>query len=170
MQNSDASSNTLRHTCHSTAPSSDPSRWSDVIPPQSALAFGFEWDQEDEMIDFSGADVLDHSPDTLGDFYLQDLPVSEMQSLNDPSRSTSQRSTTCYDQNMKDHQDQMCTSFSMEQRSLRGMTQTSSTLGGLDVYLKGAQLSRTHRHQPVYSVLDFSNDSERRVLQTMYGL
>jgi hypothetical protein len=48
--------------------------------------------------------------------------------------------------------------FSTKRRWVRGGTQTSSTLGGLDVYMKGTTLARTHRNHSIYSFLNLKTD------------
>ncbi|KAF8182700.1 hypothetical protein BJ912DRAFT_928447 [Pholiota molesta] len=122
-----------------------------------SLAFVAVWDPADDVL------FLSHPNSDRGSFltakpglYPSD-PISELQSLNNPSVASSSRSSVCYQSVREDH-GPLFSTMTLEQRSLRGMTQTSSTLGGLDVYLKGAALALTHRHQPVYSVLDFSTD------------
>jgi hypothetical protein len=122
-----------------------------------SLAFVAVWDPADDVL------FLSHPNSDQGSFltakpglYPSD-PISELQSLNNPSVASSSRSSVCYQSVREDH-GPLFSTMTLEQRSLRGMTQTSSTLGGLDVYLKGAALALTHRHQPVYSVLDFSTD------------
>ncbi|KAJ7590314.1 hypothetical protein C8J56DRAFT_937304 [Mycena floridula] len=43
--------------------STDSNRWSDVIPPETALTFAVIWDPEDELVVFSGAELSDSSRD-----------------------------------------------------------------------------------------------------------
>lgn len=65
--------------------------------------------------------------------------------------------------------------YTMEHKSVSGQTQTSSTLGGLDVYLRGASLAQTHRRQPIYSILlefdaDFHFDVKELGTTSMYQI
>ncbi|KAF9482848.1 hypothetical protein BDN70DRAFT_874434 [Pholiota conissans] len=126
---------------------------------KSMLAFVAVWDPADDILFLSHPNSNRASLLTPKTALYPSEPFSEQQSLNVPSVAPSSRSSMCYHNLRKDHESLFST-MNLEQRSIRGMTQTSSTLGGLDVYLKGATLAVTHRHQPVYSVLDFSSDFE----------
>ncbi|KAF8970830.1 hypothetical protein BDZ97DRAFT_1753623 [Flammula alnicola] len=123
------------------------------------LAFVAIWDPEEDVVFVSQRDIDQDSDLASIHAPYPNESISEFHTLDFPSVAPSMRSSICY-QILRDGHDPLFTSLTMEQRSLRGMTQTSSTLGGLDVYLKGAALSHTHRHQPAYSVLDFSTDFE----------
>ncbi|KAJ3503895.1 hypothetical protein NLJ89_g8228 [Agrocybe chaxingu] len=135
-------------------------RWSDVVPPQSALTFAVLWDPEEDLVVFSQPDIRQEDFDKdISSHYLGLPPhehLAELRSVTISSLASSPRSSR-FDLLEEQHED-LFGPYSREQRSLRGMTQTSSTLGGLDVYLKGAALAKTHQHQPNYSILTFNTD------------
>lgn len=126
---------------------------------QSTRAFVAIWDPANDVLFLSRPNSARGSFLTAKAAPYPPSSISEMQSLGGPSLPPSSRASLCCQYSLADDDDAPCFApLTPEQCSLKGMTQTSSTLGGLDVYLKGPALSYTHRHQPVYSVLDFSSD------------
>lgn len=49
-------------------------RWSEVVPPQTALSFAAIWDPDDGLVTFSGPELL-NAPDTWSASTLRDLPL-----------------------------------------------------------------------------------------------
>ncbi|TFK32248.1 hypothetical protein BDQ12DRAFT_692829 [Crucibulum laeve] len=131
----------------------DDHRWSDIVPPQSALTFAVVWDPDGGMVAFSGAELLndssDHlealsSPADVHDNYSQIL-LSESSEVSSPEASSIL---------LPDHEYLFALGTPTYERMKLGRTQTSSTLGGLDVYLRGSILGKTHLYQHHYSCLD----------------
>ncbi|KAF9054902.1 hypothetical protein BJ165DRAFT_743223 [Panaeolus papilionaceus] len=230
--------------------SKDSARWSDVVPPESALFFAVVWDDNDEIVAFSPADIARHSV-VLGDGQHEEVVEAEFEddemdlafyalesenddhwdgvevevegaSEYDETESVGSATVTpqevgqqdlgsgeqltpttshypslnssAYFQIIQDHGNMiqshtphahgakpsryrrvhrkhgghgvgssshsLSSSIPLSSSSAHGMTRTSSTLGGLDVYLKGLPLKKTHRNQPFYSVLEFELDTD----------
>ncbi|KAJ7463177.1 hypothetical protein FB451DRAFT_1265806 [Mycena latifolia] len=122
---------------------SDDHRWSEVVPPDSGLTFAVVWDpEENDILTFSSAELSDpvrdrQSPDSPSDAYSQVLTIGP--SLAPPSECTG--TLQCFREN---HDSLFAESAFFPDRPTRGRTQTSSTLDGLDVYLRGSLLGRAH--------------------------
>ncbi|KAF8886721.1 hypothetical protein BD779DRAFT_603597 [Infundibulicybe gibba] len=130
-------------------------RWSDVVPPKSALVFAVVWGPDDEIVTFSEADLFD-----LGEGDLNVAPCypasdarddrSQMLTLGHSSVLLSAHpSTLAFFRDKHEHL------FSQQtDRAVFGGARTSSTLGGLDVYLRGSMLGKTFPIYKRYSCLE----------------
>ncbi|RDB27173.1 hypothetical protein Hypma_004585 [Hypsizygus marmoreus] len=131
-------------------------RWSDVVPPNSALTFAVIWDPDDDLVVFSGADLLDSidnpnttldSPIDVGDSYSQVLTIGH--STIPLSENTA---TLAF---FRDHHEFLFsthTPLSFDRLKL-GRSQTSSTLEGFDVYLRGSMFGKANKPYRRYSFL-----------------
>ncbi|KAJ7510673.1 hypothetical protein B0H11DRAFT_1955695, partial [Mycena galericulata] len=133
----------------STASYADDQRWSEVVPPESGLTFAVVWDQEEsDILTFSSAKLSESK-----------TPVRDPRSPDSPSDATDNRSqvltigTSLFPpsentgtlQCFRDHLDfAFAESKYFPDRPTRGRSQTSSTLDGLDVYLRGSMLGKAH--------------------------
>ncbi|KAF5380124.1 hypothetical protein D9615_006285 [Tricholomella constricta] len=131
-------------------------RWSDMVPPNSALTFAVLWDPEDDIVAFSGADLFDglndddegtQSPDSPTDAWDSDS-YSQVLTIGHSTLPLSEHTATLAF--FRDHHDFLFTTthtpLTFDRSRLgRRQTQTSSTLEGLDVYLRGSMFARTHR-------------------------
>ncbi|KAJ7092953.1 hypothetical protein B0H15DRAFT_833054 [Mycena belliarum] len=134
----------------STAPSSlacpDDHRWSEVVPPDSGLTFAVIWDPDaEDLLTFSSAalsapDCTSDSPDSPSDAYSQVLTIgpsgagaSELDCAPTPAFYAHNNGFR-FAESAYDFPDRR--------------TQTSSTLDGLDVYLRGSLLGRAHTANP----------------------
>ncbi|KAJ7141525.1 hypothetical protein C8R46DRAFT_1233655 [Mycena filopes] len=154
---------TIRQTPGSAAASiaaSNDHRWSDVIPPDSGLAFAVLWDPErNDLLTFSSPELSDardaHQADSPSDAYDNRSQVLTIDpSVIPPSEYTS---TSQFFRHNDDYR--FTDSGVFPGRSVRGRTQTSSTLDGLDVYLRGSMLGKAHnanRHASCFQ--DFDDD------------
>lgn len=132
----------------------------------STLAFVALWDPENGIIVLSAVDTTDDGdtsePNATNLYHFPRASLSDIESFNfyQPplSNTASSRSSECYRTLQSRHNTLFSGVTIPELQRRRGASQTSSTLGGLDVYLKGAALSTTHRHQPVYSFLNLNTD------------
>ncbi|KAJ7136235.1 hypothetical protein C8R46DRAFT_1138280 [Mycena filopes] len=152
---------TIRQTPGSAAASiadSDDHRWSDVIPPNLGLAFAVVWDPErNDLLTFSSPELSDardaHQANSPSDAYDNRSQVLTMDpSVIVPSEYTS---TSQFFRHNDDYR--FTDSGVFPGRSVRGRTQTSSTLDGLDVYLRGSMLGKAHnanRHASCFRDLD----------------
>ncbi|KAJ7777104.1 hypothetical protein B0H16DRAFT_1879246 [Mycena metata] len=124
---------------------SDDHRWSDVVPPDSGLTFAVVWDPEQkDLVSFSSAELANgrdaqtpNSPSDAFDSRSQVLSIGT--SAIPPSEYTG---TSQFFR--QDHNYRFSESKFFPDRPARGRTQTSSTLDGLDVYLRGSMLGRAH--------------------------
>ncbi|KAJ7279464.1 hypothetical protein C8J57DRAFT_1303385 [Mycena rebaudengoi] len=131
---------------------SDDNRWSDVVPPDSGLTFAVVWDsEEDDLLTFSSAALSagDHSvsPNTPSDAC---DTRSQVLTIGPPAVPYAENTATTqffHDNHAFLFDDP---NFSLE-RPIRGRTQTSSTMGGLDVYLRGSMLGKAHNTNRYYS-------------------
>lgn len=131
-------------------------RWSDVVPPNSALTFAVVWDPEDDIVAFSGADLFDglnndaNSPDSPSDAC---DGQSQILTIGPSTIPLSENTATLAF--FRDHHDFLFTTHTplTFDRFKVGMTQTSSTLEGFDVYLRGSMFARTHVRDRQYSFL-----------------
>lgn len=147
----------------SLSPSADSNRWSDLIPPKTALTFAVLWDPEQDFVAFSGAQLLDAngadddllSPSEAFD----DQAYSQILTI-DPSAPflESENSTAMLAFYRENHALFLSSQVNTPtpDRLQPGMcrTQTSSTLDGLDVYLRGSMMGRAHSHHRHYSCME----------------
>ncbi|KIK63341.1 hypothetical protein GYMLUDRAFT_465303 [Collybiopsis luxurians FD-317 M1] len=134
-------------------------RWSDVIPPKTALKFAVIWDEED-FVAFSGGELLDDcrteelliaSPTSPSD------ACSQVLSVGPSTIPLSDKSSTLmyFREDMGSVLDPTpLDAVTPRNRMLLGRTQTSSTMDGLDVYLRGSLLGQAHRNNHYYSCLE----------------
>jgi len=135
---------------------SNEKRWSDVVPPNSALTFAVVWDPEDDMVAFSGAELFDglnndlNSPDSPYDAC--DSP-SQILTIGPSTIPISENTATLAF--FRDHYDFLFTTHTplTFDRFKVSRTQTSSTLDGFDVYLRGSMFATTHIRDRQYSFL-----------------
>jgi hypothetical protein len=135
---------------------SDDHRWSDVVPPEAGLTFSVAWDPEGKDIPtFSAAQLSElgrdsRSPDSPSDAYdnrSQVLTITPSVALASEFAATPGTL-----QFFRENQDFLFAEAAFfPDRALRGRTQTSSTLDGLDVYLRGSMLGKAHTTNRYYS-------------------
>ncbi|KAJ7036610.1 hypothetical protein C8F04DRAFT_1257839 [Mycena alexandri] len=124
---------------------SDDHRWSDVVPPDSGLKFAVVWDPEQkDLVTFSSAELANsrdarspNSPSDAFDNRSQVLTIG-------PSAIPPSEYTGTSQFFRQDHNYRFAESKFFPDRPTRGRTQTSSTLDGLDVYLRGSMLGKAH--------------------------
>ncbi|KAJ7811325.1 hypothetical protein B0H14DRAFT_2860268 [Mycena olivaceomarginata] len=135
---------------------SDDHRWSDVVPPEAGLTFSVAWDPEGKDIPtFSAAQLSElgrdsRSPDSPSDAYDNRSQVFTIT----PSVALASEfaATPGTLQFFRENQDFLFAEAAFfPDRALRGRTQTSSTLDGLDVYLRGSMLGKAHTTNRYYS-------------------
>ncbi|KAJ6537385.1 hypothetical protein DFH09DRAFT_1178113 [Mycena vulgaris] len=168
------SSDTIRQAPSTSATSiacSDDHRWSEVVPPESGLTFAVVWDPEEEdILTFSSAGLtesFDQSPDSPSDAYSQILTIG-------PSVASASEYTTT-PQFFRETHDFLFTESTCPDRPIRGRTQTSSTLDGLDVYLRGSMLGQAHNTNRYYSCFqeldsDFAFDPQTSFAKWMKAM
>lgn len=128
-------------------------RWSDVIPPKTALKFAVIWDSED-LVAFSGGEL--EEDDSRTEDLLLGSPsdaCSQVLSVGCSTIPLSDKSSTLlyFRENMGSVLE---ASSPQQNRRFRGRTQTSSTLEGLDVYLRGSMFGQAHQNNRYYSCLE----------------
>ncbi|KAK0201069.1 hypothetical protein DFS33DRAFT_1102923 [Desarmillaria ectypa] len=110
-------------SCPSSSISETDRRWSEIVPPKNALTFAVVWDPEEDMVVFSGAHLLDSEFTDVEPDYPTD------------ASSFDASSTLAWFRNNHDFL------FDDEaDRQTRGRTQTSSTIGGIDVYIRSSRI------------------------------
>ncbi|KAG9311935.1 hypothetical protein JVU11DRAFT_8196 [Chiua virens] len=129
------------------------SRWSEVVPPRTALTFAALWDPEDGMVTFSGAALLESESlsgnafDEDGQFISVDTDGSSTIGENTATLATFQDAFKAFlhrtPWNSKEH---------LHTRAGQGtscylQSRASSTFDGLDVYSHDIQLKRTRSLQ-----------------------
>ncbi|KAJ7154592.1 hypothetical protein C8R46DRAFT_1117840 [Mycena filopes] len=124
-------------------------RWSDVVPPDSGLTFAVVWDPEQkDLVTFSSAELSDGRRDAQSPNSPSDACDNRSQVLTiDPSILPASEYTGTSQFFRQDHNYRFAESKFFPDRptrDARGRTQTSSTLDGLDVYLRGSMLGRAH--------------------------
>lgn len=144
------------------SPSSESNRWSDLIPPKTALTFAVIWDPEDDLVAFSGAQLLDASVN-------EDAKLSPSEAIDshscsqiltiEPSSTIPESENTAILAFFRDNHSFLFSSQAntpildkLQTNACR--TQASSTLGGLDVYLRGSLMGRAHHKHRYYSCLE----------------
>ncbi|KAL0575956.1 hypothetical protein V5O48_006026 [Marasmius crinis-equi] len=143
----------LHPTSYSRGQTPSPCRWSDVIPPNSGLTFAVLWDPEDDMVAFSGGELFEDSSIALTSptdacSQVLTLPLSD-------NTGTCTGTLQYFRENHEwlfsdEHEDAMdkgrfrLRASLMRSRDKLGRTQTSSTMGELDVYLRGSLMGRAH--------------------------
>lgn len=129
-------------------------RWSDIVPPNSALIFAVLWDPKDEIVAFSSADLFDglddhavspDSPTDACDSYSQILTIGH--STIPLSENTA---TLAF---FRDHHEFLFSNHTPITLDQFELGRTSSTLEGFDVYLRGSMFGRMHPRQRHYSFL-----------------
>jgi hypothetical protein len=133
---------------------SDDHRWSELVPPESGLTFAVVWDPEEkDLLTFSSAQLSDNtdrdprSPDSPSDAYDNRSQVLTIgPSIVPPSECTG--TLQFFREN---HDFLFAESTYLPDRTSRGRTQTSSTMDGLDVYLRGSLLGKAHNANRYYS-------------------
>ncbi|KAJ7728655.1 hypothetical protein B0H16DRAFT_1734597 [Mycena metata] len=116
-------------------------RWSDVVPPDSGLTFAVVWDPEQkDLVTFSSAELSDgcdaQSPTSPSDAYDNRSQVLTINTSNLPPSEYTGTS-----QFFRQHHNYQFTESKLHPDR---RTQTSSTLDGLDVYLRGSMLGQAH--------------------------
>ncbi|KAH8825413.1 hypothetical protein DL96DRAFT_1613127 [Flagelloscypha sp. PMI_526] len=152
--------------------SQDDMRWSEMVPPNSALTFAVILDDDLDPVAFSGAELLRtrnsldrtksvDGPLDVTDGHSQILSVLARSSTNPLSTIEPRTATLAYFQDV--HGDLFHDSSPSTQRvnftdnhnrPLDTRTQTSSTLEGLDVYLRGSLLEKAHGRNRHFSCFD----------------
>ncbi|KAJ7761850.1 hypothetical protein B0H14DRAFT_2476003 [Mycena olivaceomarginata] len=141
---------------------SDSHRWSDLVPPDSGLTFAVVWDPEGkDILTFTTAEFTDSAspssdtssnPGSLLDIYHD--------SLQTPTIRASGAAQSDYGFTPSAAIQFFCDNFTnnflrespfFPDRPTRGWTQTSSTMDGLDVYLRGSMLGCAHNANRYYS-------------------
>ncbi|KAJ7166564.1 hypothetical protein C8R43DRAFT_986350 [Mycena crocata] len=142
---------TIRRAPGNTATSvacSDDHRWSEVVPPDSGLTFAVVWDPEEEdILTFSTAELSSFtdrdpkSPDSPSDAFDSRSQVLTIGTSVIPASENT--GTLEY---FRDNANFLFaeSAYSPRDRPMRGRTQTSSTMDGLDVYLRGSMLGKAH--------------------------
>ncbi|KAJ6545359.1 hypothetical protein B0H19DRAFT_1266807 [Mycena capillaripes] len=140
---------------------SDDHRWSEVVPPEAGLTFAVVWDPEEkDILTFSTAQLSEQdcdcdsqSPNSPSDAYdnrSQVLTITP--SVVPASEFATTPGTLAFFRENQDFLFAEPASF-FPDRSTRGrtQTQTSSTLDGLDVYVRGSMLGKAHNANRYYS-------------------
>ncbi|KAH7925057.1 hypothetical protein BV22DRAFT_464685 [Leucogyrophana mollusca] len=151
--------NTSNFSTPTSSRGSQDRHWSDVVPPKSALTFAAMWDPDDGMVTFSGARLLDSrgehqrreaSPDPFDEDYSQVVPVNEDAETfgeNSATMATFQDAFKAFLHRVPRNSKQ----FSQHKHS---NTLASSTLGGLDVYLRDPAVPMKRKTPHHYSCFD----------------
>ncbi|KAJ3814078.1 hypothetical protein F5876DRAFT_73242 [Lentinula aff. lateritia] len=151
-----------RYQSNTTSTPTTPSehRWSDVIPPKTALKFAVVWDSDDLVV-FSGGELLEDSRTEellLGSPLSPSDACSQAFSVGQSTMLLSDKSSTMlyFRDNMGSvlAENHSPSTSDSEKRMILGRTQTSSTMEGLDVYLRGSLMGQAHRNNRYYSCLD----------------
>ncbi|KAK7038822.1 hypothetical protein VNI00_010452 [Paramarasmius palmivorus] len=126
-------------------------RWSDVVPPNSALTFAVVWDPDDEMVAFSSAELLgENQGDDVAALSPTDA-CSQVLTIGQSTVPLSENTATL--QYFRENYEWLFEDSCTRDRLKLGRTQTSSTLGELDVYLRGSLMGKVHRHNKSFSCL-----------------
>jgi hypothetical protein len=125
-----------------------------VVPPDSGLTFAVVWDPEEkDILTFSAAELSEStspdSPDSPVDAYDNRSQVLTITPSVVPAEYARTPATMQFFRENHDFLFAEPTSF--PDRPMRGRTQTSSTMGGLDVYLRGSMLAKAHNANRYYS-------------------
>ncbi|KAJ7938656.1 hypothetical protein B0H13DRAFT_1513501, partial [Mycena leptocephala] len=140
---------------------SDDHRWSEVVPPESGLTFAVVWDPEEkDILAFSTAELSDSASPS---FNTRSNPGLPMDAYENPSQvltigtSVPSEYTHTPVATLQFFRENFANDFLFAEstffpdRLTRGRTQTSSTMHGLDVYLRGSMLGRAHNANRYYS-------------------
>ena len=136
--------------------SADNHRWSEIVPSKSALTFAVVWGTDDEIVAFSGAELLNLADDDVKSL---DSPSdaydnhSQILTIGTPTIPASENTATLafFRDNHEFLFSTQTPTFGTYQQ---GGTRTSSTLGGLDVYARGSLLGKAHNNYRHFSCLD----------------
>ncbi|KAJ6462587.1 hypothetical protein C8R45DRAFT_527556 [Mycena sanguinolenta] len=134
--------------------SSDDHRWSEVVPPEGGLTFAVVWDPEQkDILTFSTPELSQsnhvQSPDSPTDAFDSRSQVLTIAPSIVPTAGTATPATMQYFR--QNHGFLFTDPKFFPDRPSRGHTQTSSTLDGLDVYLRGSMLAKAHNANRYYS-------------------
>ncbi|KAF9066960.1 hypothetical protein BDP27DRAFT_1329746 [Rhodocollybia butyracea] len=175
------------HCTTPTTPDPDPSasehRWSDVIPPKTALKFAVIWNSDSDLVAFSPIELENSDSRTEDELFFNSSPLSPSPSdaysqvlsfgqsdyrtmpLPDNDIDKQSASTTMLSYFRENIGDSVFLDGNYSPpptstgsgpdtrrsksklRAFWARTQASSTLDGLDVYLRGPLLAQTHRFQ-----------------------
>ncbi|KAJ7246100.1 hypothetical protein B0H12DRAFT_766925 [Mycena haematopus] len=135
---------------------SDDQRWSEVVPPEGGLTFAVVWDPEErDILKFSTAKLSECGP--RRNAFSPDSPTDAVDNRSqvltiDSVVPTAGTATPATMQFFRQNHDFLFTDPKFfPDRPTRGRTQTSSTLDGLDVYLRGSMLAKAHNANRYYS-------------------
>ncbi|KAJ7800693.1 hypothetical protein B0H14DRAFT_2615959 [Mycena olivaceomarginata] len=152
---------TIRQAASTVATSiaySNDQRWSEVVPPDGGLTFAVVWDPEQkDILTFSTAELSESHADrnTLSLDSPSDAYDNRSQVLTiGTSTVDCAAATPATMQFFRQNHDFLFADpkfFPDADRPTRGRTQTSSTLDGLDVYLRGSMLAKAHNANRYYS-------------------
>ncbi|KAJ7349671.1 hypothetical protein DFH08DRAFT_958644 [Mycena albidolilacea] len=152
---------TIRQAASTAATSiacSNDQRWSEVVPPDGGLTFAVVWDPEQkDILTFSTAELSESHADrnTLSLDSPADAYDNRSQVLTiGTSTADCAAATPATMQFFRQNHDFLFADpkfFPDADRPTRGRTQTSSTLDGLDVYLRGSMLAKAHNANRYYS-------------------
>ncbi|KAF9497675.1 hypothetical protein BDN71DRAFT_558053 [Pleurotus eryngii] len=132
-------------------------RWSEIIPPDTALTFAVIWDPEDGLVVFSGAELLGSA-----NYFPDSRPMSPSEPLDAQSQvitlktlssthvlSETPRTLAFFRDTHRYLFAGSHSRLSLSKRARHGVrTQTSSTVGGADVYIRGSLLGTAHDGYP----------------------
>ncbi|KAJ7892362.1 hypothetical protein B0H14DRAFT_3688553 [Mycena olivaceomarginata] len=118
---------------------SDNHRWSDVVPPEAGLTFSVAWIRRGKT-----------SPHFLPLSYQNWAEIPDPPILP-PMRTIIVRKVLTITPLRRPRDFLFAEAAFFPDRALRGRTQTSSTLDGLDVYLRGSMLGKAHTTNRYYS-------------------
>ncbi|KAJ7136670.1 hypothetical protein C8R44DRAFT_976185 [Mycena epipterygia] len=132
---------------------SDDHRWSEVVPPESGLTFAVVWNPEEkDILTFSTAGFSESSRNAQSPDSPSDACDNRSQVLTiGPSVVPPSENTATLQFFRENHDFLFGESTLFPNRPMRGRTQTSSTLDGLDVYLRGSMLGKAHNANRYYS-------------------
>ncbi|KAK7441543.1 hypothetical protein VKT23_016537 [Stygiomarasmius scandens] len=134
-----------------TSLTSDEQRWSEVVPPKAALTFAPVWDSDHDTVRFSSAQLL-NMPDS--EEISPSDACSQVLTIGRSTLPLSEPTSTL--QFFQDNYDYLFShSGSQTDRKKVTRTQTSSTLDGLDVYLRGSLMGTAHKSERYFSCLDY---------------
>ncbi|KAJ7636414.1 hypothetical protein FB45DRAFT_1055838 [Roridomyces roridus] len=135
-------------------------RWSQVVPPDSALTF--DVDSQYSFSDpelFSPSSSATRPSDTSSDNRSQVLTMGPSSLSGDEELEEEDKGTAVATPATLQffHETHNSLFSGSPERSVRGRTQTSSTMDGLDVYLRGSMLDKAHnvnRYRSCFQDLD----------------
>ncbi|KAJ7891046.1 hypothetical protein B0H13DRAFT_2340773 [Mycena leptocephala] len=139
----------------------DDHRWSDLVPPDSGLTFAVVWDPEGkDTLTFTTAEFTDSASPSFDTSSNPGLLLDIYHDSQMPAIRASGAAQSNYalipSPAIQFFRDNITNNFLGEStffpdRPTRGWTQTSSTMDGLDVYLRGSMLGCAHNTNRYYS-------------------